>query len=376
MAEQERVLVIDDEDSCRTLLAEWLRSCGYHCEEANNGSEGLNRALDQEWNLILSDIIMPGLSGVELVRMVKNFKSSTPVIMISAVRNLDTIKSAFREGAYDCIFKPFDLNELEISIARALEKSRLARENERHQQLLEQRVTEQAERIRSLSLGAIIALARALEAKDQYTSGHSQRVAEYSAMIAQQMGLDDYTCEQVRIAGQLHDIGKIGLRESILNKPGRLTDEEYNLVRQHPVIGSEILRPVINDVCVLHGVKHHHECFDGRGYPDGLVGEEIPLPARILSVADTYDAITTNRAYRGARDYEAAHNELVRCAGTQFDPAVVNAFIEIPKVKIAEVMQRIPPVAQWSVDLDNTFSQFLAVDTLAKETFIPYLTAI
>lgn len=343
-----RVLIIDDEASCRFLLGECLNAYGYECQEACDGSQGLNRALDEEWDLILSDILMPGLNGIELVRVVKKFKPSVPVIMISAERKSDTIQKAFREGAYDFLFKPFDVDELEMTMARALERSRLARENEDYRLNLEKRVAQQAEQIRTLTLGSVLALARALEAKDAYTNGHSQRVAEYGVLIAQQMELDYQTQERVRIAGQLHDIGKIGLRESILNKPDRLTDEEYALVRQHPVVGSEILAPLITDRCVLCGVKHHHESFDGSGYPEGLCGEQITIEARILAVADTYDALTTDRAYRKACDYDKALCELQRCAGTQFDPEVVKAFAKIPVEKVESVKRAITPVAQWS----------------------------
>jgi putative two-component system response regulator len=363
MADQGRILVIDDEASCRFLLTEWLRGCGYECHEASNGSEGLKRALDGEWDLILSDIIMPELTGIELARVVKKFKSTVPIIMISADRSSHSIQAAFREGAYDFIFKPFNLDELEMTIARAMEKSRLSRENEEYKQMLEVRVAEQVEKIRSLSLGSVIALARALEAKDSYTSGHSQRVAEYSVLIAQQLELDYHTCERIRVVGQLHDIGKIGMRESILNKPGKLTDEEYELVRQHPVIGAEILRPLISDMCIICGVRHHHERFDGKGYPDKLFGDQIPLEARILSVADTYDAMTTNRAYRIGLSHDRAFAEIERCSGSQFDPDIAAAFLRIPLGSLDIVSQSIPVVSQWSL---NTECESMTIDYLAR----------
>jgi putative two-component system response regulator len=349
MNKQERILVIDDEASCRMLLSEWLNGCGYDCGVASNGTDGLNRALDEEWDLILSDIVMPGLTGIELVRLMKSMKSSIPIVMISAERKSSTVQSAFREGAYDFIFKPFNLDELDITVLRALERGRLVRENEQYRLTLESRVAEQAERIRSLSIGSIIALARALEAKDSYTNGHSQRVAEYSVLIAKQMGLDNNAQEQIRITGQLHDIGKIGLRESILNKPGRLTDEEFEMMRNHPMVGSEILRPVVMDECVICGVRHHHERFDGKGYPDKLVGEQIPLEARILAVADTFDAMTTNRAYRTSLGYEKAVAEIERCSGTQFDPGVAAAFISIEREQIDQVLLSLPSGQQWSI---------------------------
>lgn len=349
MESSKRILVIDDEGTCRFPLIEWLSSYGYECHEASDGTEGLNRAIEEEWDLILSDILMPGLNGIELVRMLKPYKSNVPVIMISGERTSSSVQAAFREGAYDFIFKPFEMSELEMTIARAMEKSRLVRENEEYRLTLESRVAQQAEKIMSLSVGAILSLAFALEAKDCYTNGHSQRVAEYGVLIAQQIGLDYKTEESVRTAGQLHDIGKIGMRESILNKGSRLTDEEFTMVQQHPVIGSRILSPVITDECIICGVKHHHERFDGTGYPDKLAGEQIPLEARIIAVADSYDAMTTNRAYRAGMSYEKALVDLECCSGRQFDPMVVDAFIRIPVEKVTQVLQSIPSVNQWIV---------------------------
>lgn len=347
-----KILIIDDEPACRFLLSETLESSGFECQQACDGTEGLKRALGEDWDLVLCDILMPGINGIELVKMVKQTKRSLPVVMISAELKSETVKTAFREGAYDFIFKPFDINELEMTIMRALERSRLARENETYKLTLEQRVAAQAEQIRSLSVGSILSLARALEAKDPYTNGHSQRVAEYSVLIAQQMGLDCKIQEQVRIAGQLHDIGKIGLRESILNKPTKLNDEEYELMKTHPVIGAEILTPVM-EPCVICGVRHHHERYDGRGYPDRLKGEEIPMEARILAVADTYDALTTNRAYRLGRNHDAALAEIDRCTGTQFDPKVATAFMALLQERIDAILAAIPPVQQWSFLLPN-----------------------
>lgn len=350
MGKPERILIIDDEEPIRMLLKEWLHTCGYECGEAADGSEGLNRALDEDWDLVLSDIVMPGLNGIELARVMKQFKSAVPVVMISAERSSGTIQSAFREGAYDFILKPFDMDELEMTIARALERSRLAKENEDYRLLLEKRVEEQAEKIRSLTIGSIISLANALEAKDSYTNGHSQRVGEYSFLVAQHLDMDHHFREQIRVIGQLHDIGKIGLRESILNKPDRLTEEEYDLMKRHPVVSADILKPVIKDVCVICGVRHHHERFDGKGYPEQLKGDLIPLEARILTVADTYDAITTNRAYRASRGYDVAAAEIKSCSGSQFDPDVADAFLRVPQEQIEKVLLVIPAISQWRFD--------------------------
>jgi HD-GYP domain-containing protein (c-di-GMP phosphodiesterase class II) len=230
----------------------------------------------------------------------------------------------------DYLTKPFNIEEVRARVRQALERRRLVRDLRAYQEQLEARVRAQAHQLEELFLGTMQAFAAALEVKDPYTRGHSIRVSQYSTAIARAMTLEAESVRQIEIGGHLHDIGKIGVRESVLNKPGPLTDEEYEHIMTHPVVGWRILSPLLSDVpMALHIVRSHHERFDGRGIPDGLEADEIPVEARIVTVADAFDAMTSGRAYRqgGRMSMAAAVAEVERCSGTQFDPEVVAAFI-------------------------------------------------
>jgi putative nucleotidyltransferase with HDIG domain len=282
--------------------------------------------------LVILDIRMPGKSGVELLSEIKAKYPDTAVVMATAIDDASTAINCMKAGAYDYVTKPFNLDEVSFSVRRALEKRRLELENRDYQQHLEQKVEEQAQKIRASFFNAITALAYALEAKDVYTSGHSQRVTEISEAIAEHLGLPRETIEKIRLAGLVHDIGKIGVRESVLNKPGSLSDEEFKHVRLHSQTGERILKPIVDDKEILKAVRHHHERYDGAGYPDGLKGEQIPQLARIIAVADTFDAMTSERSYRKALTEEEACAEVERCRGTQFDPEAADAFLEVWRV--------------------------------------------
>jgi HD-GYP domain-containing protein (c-di-GMP phosphodiesterase class II) len=231
----------------------------------------------------------------------------------------------------DYITKPFNsLEDVRARVAKALEKRRLIIENRDYQVRLEDRVAQQARRLENLFLASIQAFAVALEAKDQYTRGHSIRVAHFSTVISNALGLNEEVAHQIEMGGQLHDIGKIGVREDVLNKPGPLTDEEYAHIMTHPVVGWRILSPLLDDAPIaLNIVRSHHERFDGRGVPDGLAGVAIPLEARIAAVADAFDAMTSGRPYRGIRmTLSEVLDEMIRNRETQFDPRVLDVFLE------------------------------------------------
>jgi len=339
---QGRILIVDDEPGVRELLHRRLAKEGYQCQEAGDGDQALDRMETAPSALILLDIKMPGKSGTEVLPEIRARYPDTAVVMATAMTDTSTAIQCMKEGAYDYVTKPFNLAEVVLSVDRALEKRRLELENRDYQQHLEQKVEEQAKRIRKSFLNAITALAYALEAKDRYTSGHSQRVTEMSVAIARELKMPRGKVEKIRLAGLIHDIGKIGIRESVLNKPGSLTDDEYGHIKSHPELGEHILAPIVEDKEILGMVRHHHECYDGRGYPDGLGGEQIPLGARIMAVADAYDAMTSERPYREAMGTEAACEEIKRCTGTQFDPVVVAAFLKMP---VAEVLRQKPEVS-------------------------------
>ena len=350
-----QVLIADDELSVRDILSRKLIEEGYKCILASDGNSALRKLNTLQFDLALLDITMPGKSGIDILKEIKVKYPDTAVIMITAIAEAETAIKAMKMGAYDYIIKPVDLNALIVSIDRALDKRRLILENQTYHFRLEEKVEEQTRKIREAFLNSIKSLAYALEAKDKYTSGHSQRVTEIAVAIAQEMGMPQDKIERIRLAGLVHDIGKIGVRESILNKLAKLTDEEYQQVMAHSAIGERILSPIIEDKEVLKMVRHHHERYDGFGYPDGLSAEQIPQGARILAVADAYtnlsgdpsikeklsqgarilavadayDAMTSDRPYRTAMNMETACAELERCKGSQFDPVIVAAFLKV-----------------------------------------------
>ncbi len=328
---QKTILIVDDEEVIRRLLQRKLSGEGYRCEEAGSAEQALDRLMSNTVELVILDIKMPGKSGIELLPKIEANYPDTAVIMATAITDTSTAIQCMKQGAYDYLTKPFNLDEVILSVGRALEKRRLELENRDYQQHLEQKVEEQANKIRASFLNAITALAYALEAKDKYTSGHSQRVTEMSVAIAKELDMPQDSIDKIRLAGLVHDIGKIGVKESVLNKPGKLTDEEYQHIKSHCDIGERILTPIVEDEEILKAVRHHHERYDGRGYPDGLSGKQIPLSARILAVADTYDALTSERPYREAMSAENAFAEIEFGKGTQFEPEVVSALLRIRK---------------------------------------------
>ncbi|MBI4283709.1 MAG: response regulator [Chloroflexi bacterium] len=327
----ETILVVDDEEAIRRLLQRTLSREGYLCEEAPDAWQAIEELHRNAFDLVLLDIKMPGKTGVELLPEIKASYPDTAVIMVTATAEIDVAIQCMKQGAYDFVTKPFNLDDVLLNVRRALEKRRLELEVREYRQHLEEKVAEQAEKIRASFLNAIRALAYALEAKDSYTSGHSQRVAEISSTIASELGLSEEDIDKVVLAGLVHDIGKIGVKESILNKPGRLTNDELQQVQQHPEIGEHILSPVAGNEDILQFIRNHHAHFDGTGYPDRLKGLHIPLGTRILAVADAYEAMTSERPYRKAMSDEAACAELERGKETQFDPEVVDAFLRCKK---------------------------------------------
>ena len=333
-----RILVVDDEDFIREIICRKLGGSGFDCEAAPNAEDALEKISKNSYDCVLSDIHMPGMSGVDLLREIKAKNQDLAVILVTGAPDIDAALEAMRLGAYDHLSKPLNLAALEMTVDRALEKKRLVEENREYQRNLESMVKERTkqlsdanEDLRRLFTGSIKALAQALEAKDEYTQGHSARVAEESVNIARYLSLPDVEVQRMWLAGYLHDIGKIGIKEAVLNKPGRLDEEEWSLIQQHPVVAGKILGPIAELSDVIEIVVHHHEHYDGRGYPDGIQGNEIPLGARILTVADAYDALTSRRPYRDALGVEEAHRILEEAAGTQFDPVIMRAFLDLKR---------------------------------------------
>lgn len=323
-------LVVDDEPHLRHAIRRLMESEGFECLEAASAEAALAILGERPVTVVLSDVRMPRMDGLTFLREVRVRFPDTAVVMITAVADVDVAVSCLGLGAMDYLMKPFHLDEVRARVGQVLEKRRLVLENRSYQERLEERVQAQARRLEDQFLATMQAFAHALEVKDRYTRGHSIRVSQYSVAIGQAMDLDAELIRQIEIGGHVHDIGKIGVRESVLNKPGPLTDEEYQHIMTHPMVGWRILSPVLTDYpLALQIVRSHHERIDGRGMPDGLAGTGIPLVARIAAVADSFDAMTSGRAYRrgGRLSLEAAVAELERCSGTQFDPDVVRAFL-------------------------------------------------
>lgn len=323
-----RCLVVDDDPQVRDAMVRVVQSQGLECLAAASADEALALLAEHgEVAVLISDIRMPGKDGVALLEEVRRRYRDTAVIMLSAVSDVQIAVDCLKQGALDYIAKPMVLGEVQLRVARALEKRELTLQNRFYQQHLEEEVRRQRARIQELFLEGAQTLAHALEAKDAYTRGHSQRVRDYAVRTAVMLGYTGDFLDNLRLGAELHDIGKIGTREAILNKPGRLTPDEFRHITEHTVLGERILAPLARDrPVVLHIARSHHERLDGDGFPDGLAGDEIPVEARIVAVVDAFDAMTTNRAYRESLTPANAFGELRRCTGHQFDPAVVGAF--------------------------------------------------
>ncbi len=322
-----RCLIVDDEASVRTVVRRLLQAEGFECFEASCGADALRVQAATPSPLVLSDFHMPGMDGAELIAAIRAQWPDTAVVMLTAVSDVDLAVRCLDAGALDYLTKPFAIEELRARVLQALEKRRLLIENAAYRAELEARVAFQAHKYEELFLASLQSLAEALEVKDSYTWGHSTRVSRYSMAIATELQVELPLMHQLEVGSRLHDIGKIGVRESVLNKAGPLTDVEYAHVMEHPVIGWRLLSPLLGDMPhALAVVRSHHERFDGRGTPDALRGDAIPLEARITAVADSFDAMTSGRPYRDGMRIDDAVAELRRCAGAQFDPVCVAAF--------------------------------------------------
>jgi response regulator RpfG family c-di-GMP phosphodiesterase len=326
------VLVVDDEDAIRSALARFLTTRGYQVLQASTGREALAQLKNNHVSLMLLDVRMPGMSGMDLVPEALHLDRDLAIMMLSAVTDATSAAICMQRGAMDYLTKPIELNSLANAIERALRRrDTLLQERQISRWLkdeLEHRAKElerERRKLEQLSVATLEALINALEAKDRFLSGHSARVAAFAATVAHEFGLSDDEIEQVRMAGRLHDLGKIGVRESVLNKEGPLTPEEYEHVKEHVVVGSQILAPLAHLGHIVGFVRAHHEHWDGSGYPDRLRGDQIPLGARILCAAEIYDALTTARPYQPTMTPEQAVSRMRRLGGTVLDPSVLDA---------------------------------------------------
>lgn len=339
------ILIIDDEETMCSLLRDTLSEEGYKVSATQNAKEALEAAKDNSFDLVITDLKMPEIDGLQIVKQIKEFDEDNVVIVITAYPSFETVQEALRLGAYDYITKPFDLGDISFTVKKAMEfrelklaNKRLMEELEYDNVILEKKVEENTwglkkfyYKMQSAYMATVKALAKAIEAKDHYTCSHSENVTKYAVAIANEMGFSPQDIEILIEACQLHDLGKISVHDGILNKRGKLTPQEWEEIKLHSLRGAEILKPLafLEDVTIL--IRQHHERYDGKGYPDGLKAEEITLGARVIATADAYDAMTSERPYRKAFSKEEAVFRLKQDMGTQFDPQVVKAFMEALK---------------------------------------------
>jgi putative nucleotidyltransferase with HDIG domain len=356
------ILIVDDENSIREVLAEGLIGAGYPCSTASDAADAMAKLQSVRFNLVLSDIRMPGGTGLELLEQIKDHDPDIDVIMVSGVVDTGTAIESIRQGARDYVTKPFNLTDVLFTVDRVVEQRRLVEENRTYQRDLEHKVAERTEElshknkeVQSLFLelktafneiqntyeATLEALIAALDSRDSETQGHSMRVSEFTALVAGRMGISEPELTDIRRGALLHDVGKIGIPDAILRKPGPLNAEEWTVMEEHPQLGYDMLKGITFLEGAIPIVLSHQEKFDGTGYPHGLKTGEIPLGARIFSVVDTYDAITSTRPYRKGRSYEVARDEIVKFSGTQFDPRVVETFLKIPQQAFQKISDQI-----------------------------------
>ena len=326
---KETILIVDDEKDIRRLLHQSLKGEGYCCKEAGSADQALDKMQAEPAGLVLLDIRMCGKSGMELLPEIKERYPDTAVIMVTGIHDIDTVIESIRQGAYDYITKPFNLDVVVLSVKRAMEKRRLELELRDYQQSLERKVEEQAKEIRQTFLGAVEFMVFALEAKDRYTAGHSRRVCEIALAMGKRLALSDDELEDLRWGSLLHDIGKIAVDQSIMNKPAKLSAAEYEHVMTHTAVGASIMQLAVRNKGIIEIIEHHHVHYDGSRPNQKLKGKDIPLLARIVAVADAYDAMTSTRPYRAALSREVALAEIRWELGKQFDPLVANAFLKM-----------------------------------------------
>jgi putative nucleotidyltransferase with HDIG domain len=343
-----KILIVDDEEAIREVISALLKAQGHECASVSNvlaAQEFLGR---HRMDLVLSDMVMPEMDGMQLVEWLHKTEPDIPIIMVTANSEIEKALNAIRQGAYDYILKPFEKDQLYFSVQRALEHRQLILEKQDYQRNLENKVEERTaqykdalEKLEQSYDDTLEALGSALDMKDTETEGHSKRVTAYTIAIAKQMNVEPTLLQQIARAAFLHDIGKMAISDQILRKPGPLTPEEREEMRTHCQRGFDIVTHISFLSEAAEIVLSHQEYFDGTGYPRGLRGEEIPLGARIFAVADALDAMISDRPYRKALPITHAQEEILRCAGTQFDPKVVGVFLAMPATLWSELRENV-----------------------------------
>ena len=335
---KEHILIVDDEEMIRDLLSSALQQDKYVCHQAANVDEAFVILGEKQIDLVISDIMMPGRSGVELLRDLKKIDPDIAVLMITGLSDMNTAMECIHLGADDYITKPFGINRVVLTVKNLIERRCLAIEKKNYQTNLEFKVMEQTEQIRNTMNelthaydSTLTALVRALDAREKEVGSHSERVMNYAVFLAKKMGIAGKELDELAKGALLHDIGKIGISDNILLKPGKLDDGEWLEMRRHPQVGYAILSEIRSLKAPTDIILFHHEKFDGTGYPNRVNGPQIPVGARIFALVDTLDAMTSDRPYRSALPFEAVSDEVKKYSGTQFDPEIAKLFLSISR---------------------------------------------
>jgi putative nucleotidyltransferase with HDIG domain len=336
-----RILIVDDIEPIQTLLSDILSKLGYKCDLAADGNECIEKCKTTQYDLILLDIYMPNLNGLETLEILKTSNVDASILMLSSSKDIDNVKTALKLGAYDYLFKPFVIKEVETTVQRGIERTNLIRESKFYQQQLEKKVIEQTNELMDLYADTLEGMVLALDLREQETCYHSYRVTEYALNLSRCLELSNEQLSIIVKGALLHDIGKIGIPDSILLKNEKLTTNEWEIMKTHPELGYNILKKInfLEESAKI--VLTHHERYDGKGYPNGISGSEIPIGSRIFSIVDALDAMTSDRIYRKAVGFEEAKQRIIDSSKTQFDPEVIESFGQIPATDWAGLRNRI-----------------------------------
>ncbi len=324
-----RILVVDDDEFILSFLSKALVSLGHSCEKVSCGNEALEIFKRENFDLVFLDINLPDIDGISLISKFKIINEESVIVMVTGINDIDYIRNAMRLGAFDYVIKPVNLEDIEILLRRVQDRILYIKLKKEYQILLEEKVKETTEKLKKLFVDSIFALVKTLEAKDSYHKEHSLKVRNISVEIGKMLNLKDEDISNISVAALLHDIGKIGIPDRILLKNGVLTKNEFSVIKKHPVIGKEITETFIENKDIIYGILHHHEHWNGSGYPDRLKGNEIPFFSRIILYADAIDAMSSRRPYRYKLSVKKIMQELKDCSGRQFDPEMLPVILKV-----------------------------------------------
>ncbi|WP_457748464.1 GGDEF/HDGYP domain-containing response regulator [Sulfurimonas sp.] len=350
IAKNFKVLYVEDDLAVQKVMAAYLQQLFLDVQSANDGVDGLSAYKSAHFDIVITDLSMPKMNGIEMLKRIRQIHPEQAILITTAHNEPEYMIEAIKIGVDGYIIKPFDYEQLNYELFKISEKLEKFEENEAYKKQLQRMVEQKTSELNALMLSqkdnyerTLLAMVEMIEERDTYTAGHSQRVATYSKMIAKEMSYSDEVCDKIYRAGILHDIGKVATPDVVLLKPGRLSDLEYKLIKEHVDVGYRLLQniPMFKELAEI--VRDHHERCDGSGYPRGITAKEIHPLAKIMMLADTFDAMTTNRIYKGRKDVKAAFAEILSLKGTQFDETVVEAALKaLKKVKINQNINQLP----------------------------------